>query len=378
MPLVAQMGMGGLRENGSVKILALVTEAFGGSGGIAQSNRDLFSSIAADASTQTVIVPRFGSAGELPANVRQKAPSPSKPAYAVTCLKTIYSDGPFDVILCGHLHMAYLAYCLSRLVGASYWLQIHGIEAWKKPGAPLRAAAERARLVTAVSRFTRRKFLEWAKIESSRVKVLPNTLDPRFTPGERPPYLVDRYALEGKKILLTVSRLAARERYKGHDKVIEVMPALLKEFPGLVYVIVGDGDDRPRLSRLAEERGIGASVVFAGQVSDEELPDFYRLADVFVMPSLGEGFGIAFLEAAASGKAVVAGSRDGSVDAVLEGRGGDMVDPENALELRDRLREILKDPSRRHALDPAVAFSRENHRAGVSGILRYLEAMPDA
>src|SRR5262249_38146012 len=83
----------------------------------------------------------------------------------------------------------------------------------------------------------------------------------------------------------------------------------------------------PRLEQLARESGIADCVVFAGQVPDAELPDYFALADVFAMPSTGEGFGIVFLEAAASGLPVIGGNRDGSVDALAEGRIGRLVDP---------------------------------------------------
>jgi glycosyltransferase involved in cell wall biosynthesis len=78
---------------------------------------------------------------------------------------------------------------------------------------------------------------------------------------------------------------------------------------------------------MARESGVADRVTFAGQVPDEELPDYSALAHVFAMPSTGEGFGIVFLEAAATGLPIVGGNRDGSVDALAEGRIGRLVDP---------------------------------------------------
>ena len=75
--------------------------------------------------------------------------------------------------------------------------------------------------------------------------------------------------------------------------------------------------------------GVGAAVRFVGQVARQELPDYYRLADVFVMPSTGEGFGIVFLEASAADLPVIGGNRDGSVDALAEGRIGTLIDPDD-------------------------------------------------
>ena len=192
---------------------------------------------------------------------------------------------------------------------------------------------ETAALVTSVSRYTRRRLLEWVGIDPARVKVLPNTVDPRFQPGPKPGYLLDRYAARGRKVLMTVSRLASSERYKGHDRVIRSVPRVLLEHPETIYIIVGDGDDRPRLEALAAEFGVAEKVRFAGRVAPEELPDHFRLADVLVMPSTGEGFGIVFLEAMASGIHVIGGNQDGSLDPLADGVLGRAVDPDNQEEL---------------------------------------------
>ena len=98
------------------------------------------------------------------------------------------------------------------------------------------------------------------------------------------------------------------------------------------YLVVGDGDDRQRLEELAQTTGVAHAMQFAGHVPHRELPDYFRLADVFVMPSTGEGFGIAFLEAAASGLPVIGGNRDGSVDALADGTIGTLVDPHQQVE----------------------------------------------
>jgi len=160
------------------------------------------------------------------------------------------------------------------------------------------------------------------------VRVLPNTVDPRFTPGLKPADMLRRFGLEGRKVILTVSRLASGERYKGHDRIIASMPHILERHPEALYLVAGDGDDRPRLEALAQSAGLGDKIRFAGSLTEADLPGAYRMADVFAMPSTGEGFGIVFLEAAASGLPVIAGNRDGSVDALADGAIGQLVDPD--------------------------------------------------
>jgi glycosyltransferase involved in cell wall biosynthesis len=128
--------------------------------------------------------------------------------------------------------------------------------------------------------------------------------------------------------------------------VIRLLPRVLSQHPDTIYIVVGDGDDRPRLESLAVECGVVKNVQFTGFVAAEELPDYFRLADVFVMPSAGEGFGIAFLEGMATGVRVIAGSQDGSRDALCDGALGTLVDPEDCEELAHAILAALDDPAR--------------------------------
>ena len=113
---------------------------------------------------------------------------------------------------------------------------------------------------------------------------------------------------------MTISRLSAGEQYKGHDRVIRLLPRLAAEFPDIAYVIGGDGDDRGRLETLATGQGVAHLCRFIGHIPDEEIVEHYRMADVLVMPSTGEGFGIVFLEAMACGTPAIGLDVDGSVD----------------------------------------------------------------
>jgi phosphatidylinositol alpha-1,6-mannosyltransferase len=263
----------------------------------------------------------------------------------MAAFRATLAERPVQVVFCGHLYMAPLAAGIAKLLGARLWVQVHGIEAWKELSDLHRRSAQGADLVTSVSRYTRRRLLEWTDIDPVRVKVLPNTFDQRFGPGPKPNYLLDRHCLGGKKILMTVSRLDPTERYKGQDRVIRILPQLLRTHPELAYLIVGDGGDRSRLEALVAEFGVEDRVRFAGLVPTDELPDYFRLADVYVMPSTGEGFGIVFLEAMASGTDVVGGNSDGSLDALGDGALGRAIDPEDPEELASAIRASLDRPA---------------------------------
>jgi len=320
----------------SLRLLALVTDAFGGHGGIAQYNCDFLSTLAVCEGVRDVIVlPRASEKppGTLPTGVRQLSPVQGRLAYSLAALQAARAYPAIDVVFCGHLFMAPLAATISKLLRAPLWVQVHGVDAWDELSSLYRRPVETAALITSVSRYTRRRLLEWVGIDPIRVKVLPNTVDPRFQPGPKPGYLLERYATGEGKVLMTVSRLASSDRYKGHDRVIAALPRVLLDHPETIYIIVGDGDDRPRLEALTVKYGVAEKVRFAGRIAPEELPDHFRLADVLVMPSIGEGFGIVFLEAMATGTGVIGGNQDGSLDPLADGMLGRAIDPDNPEEL---------------------------------------------
>ena len=324
--------------------LALVTDAFGSSGGISQYNRDLIKALAEIAGAHRIIVlPRLGDSNgaALPPGVRQLKAQGNRLSYSLAALRAAAVLGPFDFVFCGHLHLSPLAALLASGLGVPLWLQLHGAEAWDGMRRAERWSAERARLITSVSRYTRRRFLSLAGMDPSCVRVLPNTVDGGFCPGAKSDVLLDRFCLRGKRVLLTVSRLDPNERRKGHDRVIKALPAIVMAVPNVVYLIAGDGADRTRLEALAQNLGVADNVVFAGSVAPDELPQLYRLTDLFVMPSVQEGFGIVFLEAAASGLRSIGGNADGSIDALADGTVGTAVDPNDTEALVRAIRDAL-------------------------------------
>ncbi|HEX3883734.1 MAG TPA: glycosyltransferase family 4 protein [Stellaceae bacterium] len=302
-------------------ILALVTDAFGGRGGIAQYNRDVLSALAAGGAAAVTTLPRhIVDEVDTPPTIRQLPARPGRLAYAIAALIAAIQCHP-SLVFCGHLYMSPLAWVIARLCGAKLAVQMHGIEAWPRPSRLQRIAVENADLVLCVSRDTRASVLGWAAIAPERLTVIPNTVADAFAPGDSiapqaaPP-------LDARRILLTVGRLDARERYKGHDRVIDAIPQLVAQGHDIAYVIVGEGDDRARLEERARANGISDRVYFAGPVAAEKLPETYRMADLFVMPSTGEGFGIAFLEAMASGTPALGLAFGGACDALADGELG--------------------------------------------------------
>jgi phosphatidyl-myo-inositol dimannoside synthase len=337
---------------GGGRCLALVSDAFGGRGGIAQYNRDFFGALANSGlvSSIAVLPRRAPDPVVLPPGISQAAPHLGRIAYIQSVMRGALGR-PVDMVFCGHLYMAPLALLIARRHRAKLIVQMHGIEAWLRPSRLQRLAVEAADFILCVSRYTRARVIEWAAIAPERVLVLPNTVGEAFTPGDGGA-LRRSWGLQDKRVLLTVGRMDARERYKGHDRVIATLPQLLAAGQDIVYVAAGDGDDRARLQNHAAERGVADRVSFVGVFGQDVLADVYRMADLFVMPSSGEGFGIAFLEAMACGTPALGLAAGGAVDALADGELGTMASEAEFAPVLARLLATRKpDP---HALSAAV------------------------
>ena len=360
----------------TTRILALVGDCYGAPGGIARYNQDLFEALA-EGAAETVILPRLGDVGDLilPAGIEQLPPVFGRFAFLGASLRAAWSHRPIDVVFCGHVYMAPLAWIVARLARARFWVQAHGAETWIGRRNVVRQAIESADMVTTVSRGTRHILMSWANLSPERVRVLPDTVRDVFQPGPRPEDLAARLQLGPGPVLLTVGRLSATERYKGHEQIFAVLPTLRERFPNLVHVIAGAGDDSERLEARARELTGGAEAVrFLGFVPEDELPDLYRLADLFVMPSSQEGFGIVYLEAAACGLKVVGGAGGGSSDAIPDERIGVVVDPEDGKALAEAIARLLgQGKAEQAAVDP---YRRPHFAATARLLLARLMASP--
>ena len=153
-----------------------------------------------------------------------------------------------------------------------------------------------------------------------------------------------RSVVSGKRVRMTLGRLWTAQRHKGVDEVIEVMPSLIHQFPDLVYLVAGGGDDIARLRKKAAEFRVGERVIFTGLVDESEKADHYRLADAFALTGRGDGFGFVLLEAMACGIPAVASVLDGSQEALLDGEIGLLVNPDDNTSLLSGLSAALRQP----------------------------------
>ncbi|HAF61732.1 MAG TPA: glycosyl transferase family 1 [Anaerolineaceae bacterium] len=129
---------------------------------------------------------------------------------------------------------------------------------------------------------------------------------------------------------------------KGVQYLLRAMQKILDEAPNAFLTIVGDGDDRKQLERLAEDLNISSHVEFIGQVPSEAVPEYICRADIFVLPSLSESFGIVNLEAMACGLPIVASRVDGIPDVIKDGVNGYLVDAKNPDSIAEKVLLLLK------------------------------------
>ncbi len=250
-----------------------------------------------------------------------------------------------DVIVLSHINLLLIAKIIKTLSPKTRIILIaHGIEVWKKLQ-PWKAKFLQKHVdIWAVSSFTANKLKEVNAVPKHRISILNNCLDPFFDLPKtfaKPQHLMIRYRLnETDKVVYSLARLSSAEQYKGYDKVIAAMQNLPKN---IKYILAGKADEKEqsRVKTLIKKFNLKDRVFFAGFVLESELSDYYLLADVFALPSSGEGFGISFIEAAACGCPSIAGNLDGSRDALLNGKLGTLVNPGNVEEIKGAIKKML-------------------------------------
>jgi glycosyltransferase involved in cell wall biosynthesis len=272
-----------------------------------------------------------------------------------------------QLVICGHIHLLPLAYLAAHIKNARLALIIHGVDAWTPTSHSLaNRLAARVDAVLAVSRLSAERFADWSSLPRDRITVSGNCVDlNQFVPAPRDRELAVRYGLNGHRVIMTLGRIASSERYKGFDEVLDILPLLVQKFPEIKYLIVGDGDDRPRLEAKVSRMSLVPHVVFAGKISESEKVAHYSLADAYVMPSSGEGFGIVLLEAAACGVPVIGSRTDGSREALLDGALGQLIDPKDPQMLTEAISRVLETNAPRRRLDAVTTFGVTEFQAKI-------------
>ena len=240
---------------------------------------------------------------------------------------------------------------------------------------PMRRLYDKSQLIIAVSNSTK-ELIQSVGVPEEKIEVIYNGVQNCMLTKETDSMAVDNlrkeYGIRDEdKILLTVARVLPR---KGQDTVIKALPTVLKEFPRLKYMIVGEGRYRKKFSELALEIGVNDNVIFTGGVAHEETINFFDLADIFIMPNRYwndkvEGLPNSLIEASARSVPLIAGDHGGSREAVRDNVTGLLVDPQSVEEVAQAIITILKDDKMalemgKSGKDTVIKFHTEEEMIG--------------
>ncbi len=264
-------------------------------------------------------------------------------------LKSIWSSFNSDITVISHLNLSVFA-LIAKLINPRLKIivQLHGIEAWRELSGLQELLLEKCETILAVSQYTASVIINRYPKHQHKIKVFNNSLDNfieeniNISDNARTIARKQLNITSNEFVLLTIGRLNSSESYKGYDKTIEAL-ALIKE-RNFVFYIVGKYDEleKQRVNNLIERHNLSKKVILKGFVTDDELISYYRSADLFIMPSKGEGFGLVFIDAMAHGLRVVGGNIDGSVDAISPFKDSILVNPDDINELKNAIQQIME------------------------------------
>lgn len=247
--------------------------------------------------------------------------------------------------------LAPLAYCLSRCFRRPYVVTVHGLDVtYNSPlfRVTVLPFVRRADAVLPVSKAAA-KAAHAAGVAEEKIHIIePAIHDKLYGAADRTKLIKELDLAPDSQLVLTVGRLVRR---KGVAWFIDnVLPALVEQFPKLIYLVVGDGEDRLNVEAAIQVAAMENHVYLAGRASDEVLQAAYNGADVFVMPNINvpgdmEGFGLVLLEASLCALPIVAASTEGIKDAVVEGKNAILVPVEDIAAYCQQITHFLQKPA---------------------------------
>lgn len=263
-------------------------------------------------------------------------------------IASVWAGSKADLVILSHINLSLIG-CLIRLLNPNckIWLIAHGIEVWQPLGLWKKAIWRYCDKIICVSGFTQEKVITLHQAPLSECVILNPIPDPFLAfPAhfDKPAYLQERYRIKiGEKVIFTLTRISSSEHYKGYTQTLIAIGKLNNTAYPVKYILAGPYDEAEKASiiQLAAGCGLKDRFILAGYIPEDELGDHFLLADLFVLPSKKEGFGIVFAEAMAFGLPVICGNADGSLDAVKNDRMGTAIDPDNPEALQQAIAQKL-------------------------------------
>jgi glycosyltransferase involved in cell wall biosynthesis len=252
-----------------------------------------------------------------------------------------------DFTLCTHLNFAPAGRLLQKTLKIPFGIVVYGVELPNAKEPLFRKCLEDSSLVVHLFDHAIDRLEVWVPgIRSKAISLLSTVDGERFRVLPKAPDLVQKMGIEGRKVLLTLCRMAKADgENKGYRRVLEALPQVLRNVDDVTYILAGGGDDLDGVRDLVESLGISSAVILPGPVPSEILVDFYNLADLFVLPSKEEGFpAIVLLEALACGIPVMGGNQPGAGAALLNGELGWVVPHDDVDQIAAALIQAMQAP----------------------------------
>lgn len=277
--------------------------------------------------------------------------------FVLNILQAVISLKP-RIIWVNHVKLLPLASVLGRLWGNRLIIgNIYGLEVWtdlrKHEAAALRSADHIVSDCFSTASYAEKTL----RVNKEKISVVWDPVDvDKFIPRNTVKDILSCYGVPYSPdncYLMTLGRISEKSRHKGYDRLLDVMKLIARD--DVIYLIVGDGDDRYRLENRVKEEKLSSNVFFLGSIPEGDLVDVYNSTDIFVLVSdrgygRGEGVPLTLLEAAACGKPIIVGDEDGSSEAVHHGENGYIVSPRDLDSIFQAIIRLVDDPSLRESM----------------------------
>jgi glycosyltransferase involved in cell wall biosynthesis len=271
-------------------------------------------------------------------------------------IKSIFfvKQNKINLIISDHVRLAFIGFLAKKILGIPFWLNVYGIEVWKDLPFLTVMSLKGADHIVSDCDFTKQFLVKKYHIAQEKITVIVDCVDAeKFQPKPKNQQLLKKFSIPATDtIVLTVSRIN-KGRSKGHDKIIKALSQIKNRFSNVTYLVVGNGSDRENLEALAKNVGLENKVIFVGDVTDEQLYEFYNLCDIFALPSFfsldrknpqGEGVPLVILEACICAKPAIGSKMDGSAESIDHGKTGFLVDPSSVEEIANSFEKFFVDP----------------------------------
>ena len=276
--------------------LILLTDGYGGRGGIAQYNRHLIVALSEIKKIKQINVLQrkvIYKLEKIPKKVKLiKDISNSKFKFFIKIINFLFFKENYDAVFCCHIHLLPFAWVLSKKNRCPLILNIYGEEAWNPTRHKIsNFLCSKIDYLCTIRHYTAKKFIGWSKIRISKYFYVPNCIDEKkFQFRGKNGKIIKKYNLKKKKIIISCGRMDIEDKFKGIDEILEILSELSKNNKDLIYLIIGDGDDKKRLEDKAKNLKVSHLVMFLGNLNEKDKIDLFKIGHVMSMPGSRKGF----------------------------------------------------------------------------------------